>query len=726
MQDKRWQLQLWDAFTLKGVPRATIAYAVFCAACTLLVGSQFFASLKWQLFMSQARTGVHVGQLWSAPLDDVFIHFDFARAAARGYPFQWSEGNGYSSGGTSLIYPLVLALGYRIGYSSLDLMLWAGIVACISVWAMLVYSRRLLHGLPEWSHFAFPPIVLGVGALDWSLFSGMEVALFLAIWAWCVVLWAKLVERPSNRSATMLGVGCAALVACRPESAVLVAVFCFAALALVWRTCSWEQRISVLLLGALPGAAIVVAHSVANKLLTGDWSAAGALVKLEMNDPHLNAQQVLDAWKFHVEYQVMRVTGYHFSDVEVPVFGLPVSTGWLMWLLALLPLVPKSTRKAAVLLWASMIAWVCMIALNGQVRWQNERYTMPAVAWLLMSGATGTCWALAAWGSAIAGWHGRQLSAKRTAAWSLLGASALAAVVTFAAIQRERFVGQLWFFGRASRNIFEQHIRAAALIRQSSATRVLVGDAGAIPYVADIPALDIIGLGGYHDLPFARATRLGIAAGIELLQRMEAGERPDLLAIYPSWWGDFPSWFGQLLTDVPVRGNVICGGRSKVLYRPDWTSLDNSKSPFELQRNERVVDELDFADLVNERERNFQQQPGPQYVTMKQLPHRKVRTRDAWDAGRVLPQGESASFALGGFLPHEPVTLIIRTAPNENQTLRVTVNGEVQDLELTPSDDWQEQRLDFPPHHIHERLTITVEASVGAPVLYHLWGVQQK
>ena len=45
------------------------------------------------------------GRAFSAPLDDVFIHFDYARAAARGYPLQWTEGNGISSGNTSLLYP---------------------------------------------------------------------------------------------------------------------------------------------------------------------------------------------------------------------------------------------------------------------------------------------------------------------------------------------------------------------------------------------------------------------------------------------------------------------------------------------------------------------------------------------------------------------------------------------------------------------------------------------
>ena len=57
-----------------------------------------------------ARTG----GAFPVPLDDVYIHFGFARSAALGHPFEWIPGNGYSSGGTSLVYPLVLAPAWAL------------------------------------------------------------------------------------------------------------------------------------------------------------------------------------------------------------------------------------------------------------------------------------------------------------------------------------------------------------------------------------------------------------------------------------------------------------------------------------------------------------------------------------------------------------------------------------------------------------------------------------
>ena len=70
-------------------------YAVVSGVATVLVARLFYSALRLQLFYSSARGEAYLRpEDWSAPLDDVFIHFDFARAVVRGYPFEWSEGNG--------------------------------------------------------------------------------------------------------------------------------------------------------------------------------------------------------------------------------------------------------------------------------------------------------------------------------------------------------------------------------------------------------------------------------------------------------------------------------------------------------------------------------------------------------------------------------------------------------------------------------------------------------
>ncbi|HWA70823.1 MAG TPA: hypothetical protein VG937_00740 [Polyangiaceae bacterium] len=670
-----------------------LAYTLLAAFITLAVALRFYGSLRLQTLHAihwahPDKFDLLVGERrgpWSAPLDDVFIHFDFARSTARGFPFQWSEGNGYSSGGTSLLYPFVLALGYWApAFRELRLMYWAAIVACVCTFGLLLGARRLATELPRLATYLLPFGLLSVGTLDWSLFSGMEVALFLGLWMAAYLACDDLVTDPEAdsqarllRRAAVLGLCSTLVVATRPEGITAVAVL--AAAAVLGRKLRDPKRVFwVLALALGPACCVLIAQSVANRYFTGESTAAGALVKLEANHPYLDRWQVFESWLFFIKYQAVRVTQYHFGD--------RAAYGWLAWLLGLCALGFKSTRRPATIVWASAVLWVLTVAANGQVRWQNERYTMPAVAWLLMAATLGTGALLnAAW------------ELRRKLRGPLIAAFTLSAAGLFIVHQAPRFREQVWFFGRAARNILDQHVQAGLRLRfkiDPQPKRVLVGDAGAIPYISDLPALDIIGLGGYKNLPFARATRAHVGAGIELIERLSAAERPDMMAIYPGWWGELPLWFGQEVDRVPVRGNVICGGASKVLYRPDWAPLDASGRPFSLRAGERVLDSVDPADLVNEREHGYRLEGAPGFIAMKML-RNPATGQPLWDAGRVVPASALQSFYVSGLDPSHKLRLIVRVAPTEVTHLQVQIDGKAAGaLTIQPSGGWVEATLE--------------------------------
>jgi len=136
--------------------------AIWCAACAGFVCGLFRESMLVQT----------TGQ-YSAPLDDVWIHFDYARAAARGYPLQWSEGNGVSSGNTSLLYPFVLAVGWWAGLRDERLMAWALVVAFVCVVLFLWITARLLAPLGRFAKYLVPPVVLSPGPPNWSFWAGL-------------------------------------------------------------------------------------------------------------------------------------------------------------------------------------------------------------------------------------------------------------------------------------------------------------------------------------------------------------------------------------------------------------------------------------------------------------------------------------------------------------------------------------------------------------------------
>lgn len=697
-----WALDRW--------PRIDdVSYAAFAGCAVLYAATTFYGSLHRQTH------GV-----WSAPLDDVFIHFDYARATARGYPFQWSEGNGFSSGGTSLAYPFVLAFGYLVGLRGLSLMLWAAIVACVATFAFLLAAGQLTAPLGRWAKYLIPPAVLSLGALDWSLFSGMENALHLGVWGLMLVatrtaVLAAEARAPSARRAAWLAGACGVLLyATRPESVVCIAAFAILVAVAQRRARGWRAGLASMLRVGVPGAVALAAQSLANRVFTGEWGANGAISKLGLYDPYMPAREKWDEYLALLEYVIHRNTEHHFAE------ALPteIGWGWLVPLVGLLPLFARRTRGYAIVLWASALGWLAVVAANRQVRWQNERYTMSAVAWVLLLFAMGVAVILSR------GWPRWLTSRLGRSASHALGAARVAAATWIAwawwTHQKPQMRDQIWFFGRASRNILDQHIVSGKWLAAAGARRVLVGDAGAILYASDLPGLDIIGLGGYHDLPFARAGVHGLGASIELIERMVPGDRPDVMAIYPSWWGDLPTLFGKRVGAVPVYGNVICGGSEDVIYQADWTPLDRSGNPRVIEPGERVVDELDVADLVSEEAHEYEfPRPAMGFVELRVLGDVIDRRRDLFDAGRAIPAGRRETARVKG--PRGRGRLVVRTVVSGQVALSVKADGhEIGRLTLRPSKGWIEPAIEL-PSGLPERFELTLTPEGGEWLDCHVW-----
>jgi hypothetical protein len=243
-------------------------------------------------------------------------------------------------------------------------------------------------------------------------------------------------------------------------------------------------------------------------------------------------------------------------------------------------------------------------------------------------------------------------------------------------------------------------------------------------YASDRPGLDLIGLGGYHDLPFARAGVHGLGASIELIERIPIADRPDYMAIYPSWWGDLPAMFGRRLVGVPVVGNVICGGAEKVIYKADWSPLDGAGIPRSLREGERVVDELDIADLVSEKAHGYVfPRPGMGFVVFRVLPEPGARTsHDLFDAGRIIPGGHAESASL--VAPKKRRRLVARTVTGKPAAAEVSIDGRVLGrLEARAAPTWTEPSLDL-PDDVPSAFRVSITPVEGEWVTYHLWVVE--
>ncbi|HTJ84914.1 MAG TPA: hypothetical protein VL400_24520 [Polyangiaceae bacterium] len=679
-------------------------FVIFATVCTAFVLGVFVEAMRGQ-----------TGGEWSAPLDDVFIHFDYARSTARGYPFEWSEGNGYSSGNTSILYPFVLALGYWVGFRGPLLMEWAVLVAAASMLVFFLGAARLVRPLGAYAKYVVPPAVLSVGALDWSLASGMENAFHLGVWGLAALALDRLERRARKRvgarlvrAAAWLGLVLVLLVWTRPESVVCVAAFAIRAAWVARRRKSLGTAALVLVASGVPAALGLGAQMLANRVFTGESAQAGALAKVSFYHPYWTAADVWADWQDLAKYIVTRLFHHHFSDA--------IPYGYLVLVVALVPFASSRMRGTALFLWAQILGWCALVAFNGQVRWQNERYVMSAVAWLFVLAAAGL--------AILVSRHGKTTVAR--VFWGGRVVLALAVAALYWKHEAPKMKDQIWFFARASRNIRDQQTTAGRELRQLDPPprRVLVGDAGAIVYASDLGAVDLIGLGGYHDYPFARATRFGLGAGLELIERMPDRDRPDVMAIYPGWWGDLPIVFGEYETEVPVVGNVICGGPSKVIYRAHWAPLDRTGLPRGLDRDEDVVGEVDVADLMSERPASYVRPGHAGFVVWRVLGDPAKPERDLFDAGRIVPYGMKEAFDLD--VPAANAVLVARTVATAAAEVRVRVDGrEVGALVIAPSAGWIEPSLSL-PDGLPARVRVELEPVKGEWVDYHVWAIGPK
>jgi len=621
-----------------------------------------------------------------APLDDVYIHFDFARSLAQGHPFEWIPGQGYSSGETSPLYAVVLAFGWLIGFRARALGVWAAIVAVASVASLLGSIRRLVRPCPGWLAWLIALVPLSIGVVDWALFSGMEVALFAAAIGRALeaLVRARAPRAPATRESLQwrLGAWGAALVLLRPEAAIIVAVLAVSAA----RGAGRRSGLLALVRASLPGAVATAAVLGANLLATGDARSAGAQLKLLSSNPYLSdvdrarvfAENLITFW--------MKVVRGELAVLPALAVVLP--------LLALLGLVRREHRAVTGACLVSAFGWILLVSWNGNAPHHNFRYYAPALVLVSFAAALGA--------AAIA----------RSRRGSALGAIVALGAIAVAA---PKLPGQVRHFRAATANIRDQQIEVGERIARLPAdARVLLGDAGAIPYVSNRTAVDALGLGGYLRVPFARAAVHGEAATVELIERLEPGARPTHFALYPNWFGALTSRFGVEIDRVTIEGNVICGSPTKAIYRADWSGLDIAGR----ERPSHIVDEIDVGDVIDEAEHAYAPPlPNGGWTTLDVLTDATGARR--FDGGRTIPEGKSESFVVksGARGP-----LVVRVRIDDGArgiVLRTSRVAKELVLEPVREGAWRAATTALDGIEAGER--ITLEANGGEYRNHHVW-----
>jgi len=503
------------------------------------------------LLLALVLAGLHVLAAQRAagtagfPLDDAWIHARLARNLSEGAGLAFNPGEPAAVSSAplwTLLISLPAAAGVPFPWASF---LVAAILAgALSLLAYLLV-RRATGDEPAARLSAL--LIVGTHPMPWSSVSGMETVLAAGLLA--LTILAALSARPWT---AFLSAAAAAL--SRPELVILPGLLLAD---LLWRERPWRlARTFRLALGVLLAG---VAPFAINRLLTGAWVHASFAAKVGR---HGVLPALLD--------------GQAGAVPSVIATNLPLFLGPLLGALArdnaaLLLLAPLGLWRMAVkpggshLPWLVLVALPCLVAVLapfGGPEFHEQRYIGPLVAVTVIAGSIG----LAELPAAL-----RRPAARLPL---MLLVACLSAPGVWTAARR---------YAIEVKNINEMQLTVGRWLaeRPGGPGTVATNDIGAIGFVTRAPILDLTGLATPGAIPFLRR-----AAPVGTRNRgwngaSEAGlidflreRRPDFVAVFPTWYPSraFRDSLGEEVFHVTLQDNLICGDRTMIVYRPDWST----------------------------------------------------------------------------------------------------------------------------------------------------------
>ena len=145
-------------------------------------------------------------------------------------------------------------------------------------------------------------------------------------------------------------------------------------------------------------------------------------------------------------------------------------------------------------------------------------------------------------------------------------------------------------YGLEVRNITQMQVTVGRRLaaRPERLKLVATNDIGAIGFITRAPILDLTGLATPGILPYLHRPappgrrNLGWNGANEmaLLEYLEA-RRPDYVAIFPNWYPTIVlrAALGEPIDRIDLSDNLICGGRTMLVYRPVWEGATPSGAP---------------------------------------------------------------------------------------------------------------------------------------------------
>lgn len=622
------------------------------------------------------------------PLDDSFIHFVYARRFAEGHPFTFGLGDGYSSGATSFLWPILLAPFWALGLRGLSLVWIVWGYGTLLHAATAVETKRLAEGLAgRIAGAGAAACCLLFGAFAWFAWSGMETMML----AWAMTRTARVASElcetaPAERtSRQVLGVALTSALTSlvRPEGGVLGLIGGLAIVLAARPGVTLRDRVRVRLPALAPVAAVAWVPLL-NTLLVGHARSTTAMVKWFVGNPYYQGDRLWAAigGNVHMLYaDDGLLAGGFYTQEFLPEYSQYVFFAGLAALLS----VARDRKKLPRALLAGAIALGTLIPCTFlTILWNRVRYLWPfAPGWFVL---------VACLGGELAGLAKR--FTRRDAQW-------VAALVTglYAGALSTKLTWSIKDLANSARAIREQQVKLGMWAEKNlpADARIGVNDTGAIAYFSERRTFDVVGLTTEGEAPYWVA---GAGSRFEHYEKMPRERLPTHFIVYPGWFG-IPAVLGDELTSATVTNQSILGGATKVAYEARWDVLGRADRP-RARRDATPIDELDVSDLESEAAHRY---------FVGNTNENENRVSGTWDeSGDEIAEGGRHRRLLDRFEltfdgSPRPV-LALRLAAPEDIDLEVGVGGRKVAGVRVPESGWAEVEVPLPAESGRQVVTV--------------------
>ncbi|WP_338046557.1 hypothetical protein [Polyangium spumosum] len=640
------------------------------------------------------------------PLDDAFIHLQYARRLAEGHFFSYMPGEGYTTGATSLLWPLALAPLHLLGLRGLSFVWATWLLGTLAHAALAVEAGRLARRLAGRAAGVGATLMcLGFGAFAWFAWSGMETIPF----AWMLLRTARVsaaycepdprAPAPGRRHAIEVAAFGLLTPLVRPEGAVASAL---AVAALASRPSGeGKPRRLVALVPAMGPLVVPLLHLV----IAGHAASSTTMVKWLPANPAYDRAGVITFVQSNLRLLWQSVLdGGEWSAVFVPEnFLVPT-------ILGVGALVFRAHRERLPWHGAFVLALVLATALPCtylSFLWNRVRYVWPFY---------GAHFVLLACLAREIGGLARRFGKTQAPVTPIVLGLFTGALVT-------KLPWTLSDLATSARAIDHQQVTLGFWARENLPrdARIGVNDTGAIAYVSERRTFDVVGLTTEGE---SRYWTFGAGSRFEHYEKLSAERRPTHFIVYPQWMA-CPPVLGEELHRETVVDQSILGGPTMIAHEARWDLLGTGALPRVATPEGALADEIDVSDLESEETHGYARlgaSDQDNVAVMAEAPRGEEEDTppaEIADGGRMRRSLDrfSTNLAQG-----RAAALVLRVSADTDVELVVRAGGIEVGSARIPAGPWVERVVMIPPDRVWARTELEVTPREGGVFhAFHYW-----